>query len=287
MYPEKFDYYRANSVEEAINLLQEHQDAKLLAGGHSLLPAMKLRLAAPQVLVDIGRLNDLKGITHNNGLITMEALTTYSNLLNSQVLQEQCPLLIETAALVADQQVRNKGTIGGSLVHADPAADLPATLMVLEATFHLTGPNGNRQVAASDFFVDLLTTVTEPDELLTAIEIKPLAANTGTAYLKFEHPASGFAICGAAAIVTLGKNGLAEKVSLCFNGVSTTPYHANTIAQALVGTDLNDEAINKAVDENLSIEDPMQDIHASGPYRIQLAKVYGKRALKLAYERAK
>jgi carbon-monoxide dehydrogenase medium subunit len=196
-------------------------------------------------------------------------------------------LLAETAAHIGDQQVRNKGTIGGSLAHADPASDLPAAVLALDGVFHITGPDGLRQVNAADFFVDLLMTALQEDEILTTIEVKTLGANTGSAYLKFEHPASGYAICGAAAIVELNDDGSCKAATLCFNGVAAMPFKVEGLSAALAGGDLADSAIDEAVAANLSVADPMQDIHASGPYRVELAKVYGKRALKLARDRAK
>ncbi len=287
MYPAKFDYHRAGSVQEALSLLQDHEDAKILAGGHSLLPAMKLRLAQPAVIIDIGKVDELKGISQNNGSIRIGALTTHDTLANSDILQSGCPVMAEAAGQIGDQQVRNKGTIGGSLVHADPAADWPAAVAAVGGVMHITGPNGDRQVSASDFFVDLLETAIEENELLTAVEVQAVGDNSGSAYVKFEHPASGFAICGAAAVVTLNSNGSCESASLCYNGVTATTYNASAVADALAGSNLDDAAIDQAVEANISIDDPMHDIHASGEYRVALAKVYGKRALKAARDRAK
>lgn len=286
MYPAKFDYHRATSVAEAVKLLQDNEDAKLLAGGHSLIPAMKLRLAQPSLLVDIGRIPALNEIRESNESIHIGALTTHANLAASEVLRKKCPLLAEAASHVGDQQVRNKGTIGGNLVHADPASDLPAAILAMGATLHATGPNGDRKIKAADFFVDLLATDLQPTEILTTIEVTPMADKSGAVYLKFEHPASGYAVCGAAAIVQLNGDGTCKNAQLCFNGVTAVSFNATAITATLQGKLLSDEAIDQAVDANLSIEDPMQDIHASGQYRIQLAKVYAKRALKLARDRA-
>lgn len=287
MFPAKFDYYRAGSVDEAIKLLQEHEDAKILAGGHSLIPTLKLRLAQPMALIDIGRIEALKSISQSSGRIHVGALMTHAGLAASDVLQASCPLLSETAGYIGDQQVRNKGTIGGSLAHADPASDMPATVLALDGVIHVMGPNGERQIAASDFFVDLLATDLQEDELLTAIEVKTLSDNAGSAYLKFEHPASGYAICGAAAVVELDAGGKCTAASLCFNGVTATPLVASAVAEALVGTSLSDDDIDAAVNSNINIDEPMSDVHASGPYRVELAKTYGRRALKQARDRAK
>jgi len=286
MYPAKFEYYRAGNVQEAVSLLRQHSGAKVLAGGHSLVPTMKLRLAQPPALVDIGRIPELAGVTRSNGTIRVGALTTHDALAKSDVLQQHCQVLAEAAGQVGDRQVRHKGTIGGNLAHADPASDLPAVVLALGGVIHTTGAGGSRQINAADFFVDLLTTDLQADEILTAVEVPVLGSNTGSCYVKFEHPASGYAICGAAAVVTLAGDGTCESASLCFNGVTATPHNAGAVTSALAGKSLDDAAIDQAVDGNLSIQDPLGDIHASGPYRAELAKVFGKRALKLARDRA-
>lgn len=286
MYPAKFDYYRPSSVAEAVSLLQQHGDAKLLAGGHSLIPTMKLRLAQPPALIDIGRISDLRGITESNGKIRIGALTTHATLASSELLQQKCKVLAEAASEVGDPAVRYKGTIGGNIAHADPASDLPAVVLALGGVIHVSGPNGDRQINAADFFVDLLTTDLQPEEILTAIEIPVSTGKIGSAYKKFAHPASGYAICGAAAVVTLAGDGTCESASLCFNGVTAKPHDASNVAGALAGKKLDDAAIDQAVNGSLSIAEPMGDIHASGPYRVELAKVYGRRALKAARDRA-
>lgn len=287
MYPAKFDYHRASSVQEAVSLLQQHGDAKVLAGGHSLLPAMKLRLAQPANIIDIGRIAELKGVTVSGDTVRVGALTTHAKVAGSAELKESCPLVAEAAGQIGDPQVRHRGTIGGNIAHADPASDMPAVVLALGGVIHVTGPNGDRQINASDFFVDLLATDLGDDEILTAIEVPTQGSNTGSAYLKFEHPASGYAVCGAAAVVTLAGDGSCESASLCFNGVTATPHNASAVAAALAGSSLDDAAIDQAVDDNLSISDPMGDVHASGPYRVQLAHVFAKRALKQARDRAK
>jgi carbon-monoxide dehydrogenase medium subunit len=304
MYPPKFDYYRASSVQEAVSLLQEHEDAKVLAGGHSLIPPMKLRLAHPAAVIDIGRIDELKSITKNNGTIKIGALATHARLASNELLQQHCALVAEAAGQVGDQQVRNRGTIGGNLAHADPGSDLPATVLAVGGIVHLSGPGGDRQVDASDFFIDLLTTNLGEHEILTAVEVPVLDDRTGSAYLKFANPASGYAVCGAAAVVTLTEDGQAfESSSLCFNGVTATPHQAthvsdwletddlldqmgNIVARIISGSAVSDEVIDFVVDHRLSIDDPLGDIHASGPYRAELAKVFGKRALKAARDRA-
>jgi carbon-monoxide dehydrogenase medium subunit len=285
MYPAKFDYYRASSVAEAVSLLQQHEEAKVLAGGHSLIPTMKLRLATPAALIDIGRISELKGISEGNGKIRIGALTTHATLASSDLLQQKCKIVAEAAGQVGDPAVRHKGTIGGNIAHADPASDLPAVVLALGGVIHASGPSGNRQINADDFFVDLLTTALQSNELLTAIEIPISGGKTGSAYLKFEHPASGYAICGAAAIVTLAGDGTCQSARLCFNGVTAKPLNAGNVTAGLAGKKLDDATIDQAVN-SLSIAEPMSDIHASGSYRVELAKVYGRRALKAARDRA-
>jgi carbon-monoxide dehydrogenase medium subunit len=287
MYPAKFEYYRAGSVDEAIGLLQQHSGAKVLAGGHSLIPSMKLRLAQPPVLVDIGRIAELSGVSRTDGKIRVGALTTHADLERSEVLQQGCGLLAYAAAQVGDRQVRHKGTIGGNLAHADPASDLPGVVLALDGVLHVAGPGGQRQIAASDFFVGLLMTALNVDEVLTAIDVPVLDDRTGWAYELLEHPASGYALCGAAALVTLADDGTCQRARLCYNGVTATPHDAAAVADALTGQTLEDTTIEQAVDDNLSLADPMGDVHASGSYRVELARVLGKRALKVARDRAR
>jgi carbon-monoxide dehydrogenase medium subunit len=287
MIPAKFDYHRAGSLDEAIALLGSTAGAKVLAGGHSLLPMMKLRLAQPAALIDIGRLADLKGISRAGDRVRVGALTTHAEIAASPILLEDCPLLAEAAGKIGDPQVRNKGTIGGNVAHADPASDLPAVLVALGATLHLRGPAGPRQVPASAFFVDLLTTALGGNEVLLAVEVPRLSATTGSCYLKVEHPASGYAVCGAAATVSLAPDGKCAAASLAFNGVAAIPVKADGVAAALAGKVPNDAAIAAAVAGHLAVAEPLGDVHASGEYRVELARVYGRRALAKARDRAR
>jgi carbon-monoxide dehydrogenase medium subunit len=278
MYPASFDYYRASSLDEAVKLLGEHDDAKVLAGGHSLIPMMKLHLAEPAAVIDIGRIADLKGVTKNGDSCRVGALSTHNEIAGSE-LQDCCGILAEAASKVGDPAVRNRGTIGGNIAHADPASDLPAALLAVGATIHLTGPGGARSVEVEDFFTGLLETDMKDGEILTHVEVPCLSG--GFAYLKVEHPASGYAICGAAAVIEDGR------ATLAFNGIAAVPFVAHAVGDALAMCEhLSDAAIDKAVDEHLSVEDPLSDIQASGEYRVVLAKAYGKRALKAARDRA-
>ncbi len=291
MFPANFDYHRATDIDEAIRLLSTLPEAKLLAGGHSLIPMMKLRLAAPETLVDIGRIAELRGIEGGEAGVRIGALTTHTELAGSAVLTRHAPLLAEAAAKIADPAVRNKGTLGGNIAHADPASDLPAVLVALGATVHLASGEGKRSVAASAFFTGLLETALQDGEILVAVEIPAGAAGQGSCYLKVEHPASGYAICGAAAVVGIDRDGRCTGARVAMGGVSATPLEISGLGDALTGGGLSDGDIDRAVDElgqKIWVTvDPLGDIHASGEYRKALSQVYGKRALKLARDRAK
>ncbi len=282
MYPAQFDYRRAGSVDEALGLLQEHEDAKLMAGGHSLIPMMKLRLAQPPMVVDIGRLDELKGISEAGADVRVGALTTHAEIAASEVLAARCPVLAEAAGHIGDAQVRNRGTIGGNIAHADPGSDIPPVLVLLGASIHLQSPSGARSVAAADFFQDLLMTDVGEDEILTHVRVRTLGSGTGAAYLKFEHPASGYAVVGAAASVTVHR-GRCTSAGLVVGGVGATPTAVDV--SSLVGGDLSDDAIAAAA-SGLDTEYPIGDIFASGDYRVHVGGVYGKRALAAARDRA-
>lgn len=286
MFPTQFDYKAASSVEEAVALLQEHGDeAKILAGGHSLLPMMKLRLATPGVLIDIGRIGALAGV-HVNGGVRIGALTTYTAVMDDGALATACPLLPEVAAQVGDMQVRNRGTIGGSVAHADPAADMPAAMLALDATFTVQGPNGERTIAASDFFQGLFTTDLQPDEVLTGLSVPTTAGRTGMAYEKFRNPASGYAIVGVAAVVTLDDGGQLGDVRVAITGAGAQPIRASAVEGALRGQAADEAAIRSASEQAAEGLDLMGDIHASEEYRAHLTRVYTRRALMRAVQRA-
>ncbi len=287
MYPARFEYLRASNLAEAIDLVGAHPGAKFLAGGHSLIPMMKLRLAGAPVLIDIGRLPELKGVELDGDTLRVGALTTHSELASSEMVRSACSLLAEAASQIADPAVRNRGTIGGNLAHSDPGSDLPAVVQVVNARLVVTGPSESREVEATDFFLDLMMSDLKEDEILTAIEIPVSAGSSGSCYLKFEHPASGYAVCGAAAQVELAEDGNCRAASLGFNGVASTPVRIGSIERALSGSFLGDDEIDRAVDDTLSFADPMGDMYASAPYRVHLAHVYGKRALKKARDRAR
>jgi carbon-monoxide dehydrogenase medium subunit len=271
--PASFEYVRARSVEEAVELLAKHgDDAKLLAGGHSLLPAMKLRLAQPRLLIDIGRVPGLSGIREEDGRIAVGALTTHHEIESSEILAERCPLLPETASTIGDVQVRNRGTLGGSLAHADPASDWPAAILALEAEIEAVGPSGRRTIAARDFFVDLMQTALAPGELLTAVRVP--ATGRGVAYEKFAQQASGFALAGAAVAIVDG----AARVAV--TGVAPKPYRAAAVEAALGR--LSPASIDAASERAADGIDPLGDLHGSPEYRAHLARVLTRRALRRA-----
>ena len=287
MFPAQITYHRAGSVAEAVQLLSNNEGAKLLAGGHSLLPLMKLRLAAPAVLVDIGRIEALKGISASGGGITIGALTTHAEIAGSDLVQQHAPVLAEAAALVGDPAVRNRGTIGGSVSHADPASDQPTVLTALGATFNVTGPGGDRSIAAADFATGLLENALAENEVLTSISVPSVPSGAGSAYVKFPHPASRYAVVGAAAIVTVS-GGTCSSASVVVGGVESTPARASSVEAALAGSDLSDAAMDAAaaaVGGDLN-GDAMGDVFASAEYRRAMAAVYVRRALGAAASRA-
>lgn len=285
LYPAPFAYRRAESLAAAVELLARYPDARLLAGGHSLLPMMKLRLAQPAVLIDIGRL-PLAGIDAPDGGLTVGALATHHRLAVSAPVADRWRAFAEAAASIGDPIVRNHGTAGGNVAHADPAADLPAALLALDGQVAATGPDGARLIPAGRFFQGMLTTALEPTEVITDLRLPAPGPRTGSAYLKFEHPASGFAVCGAAAVVALDQDGRCRRARLCFNGVTETPLDAAAVAAALAGSAPDDRAIDQAVADCLRVEDPLADTFASGEYRTRLAGVFARRALRSARDRA-
>ena len=279
MIPGSFEYFAPTALDEALSLLQEHgDDAKVLAGGHSLIPTMKLRLAEPAVIIDIGRIGGLKGISESGGKLVIGALTTHHELESSDLVQQRVPLLAQTAAEIGDVQVRNKGTIGGSLAHADPAADWPATILALDADLQIAGPNGERTVKATDFFQGLYETDLGDDEILTAVHVSIPDANTKGTYLKLHQVASGFALAGVAVVLT--KSGdTCQNVSVGITGVSDAPYRASGVESALTGAALTAENIAAAAARAVDGITALEDIHASQAYRQNLAQVYTRRAI--------
>ncbi len=286
MHPYPFSYHRAASVDDALHLLQEYpDDGKLLAGGHSLLPAMKLRLAQPGHLIDISRLTELRGIKRDGGTVTIGALTTHAEIEASDLLRDACPLLPEAAHVVGDQQVRNRGTIGGVLAHADPAADYPAIVLALDATVVAVGPSGQREIPIGDFFQGFLTTALRPDELLTSIRILAAAPNAGASYQKLANHASGYAVVGIAAVVTVSSGKIAT-ARVGITGAADHAYRATGVEQALTGASPDEPSLKAAAAHAVDGVDLLDDLQAPADYRGQVARNLTRRALQVAVARA-
>jgi aerobic carbon-monoxide dehydrogenase medium subunit len=285
MYPTSFDYHKPRSLAEAADLLTKDPEAKLLAGGHSLLPAMKLRLATPTALVDLSGLKDLAGIQAAGAALRIGALTTHASVASSDAVRSSCPLLAETAAHIGDAQVRNRGTIGGSVAHADPAADYPNALMALGATVE-TGGASSRQLPIEGFYTGLFSTVLGTGEIVTAVHVPTYGKGTGGAYEKHRHPASSYAVVAVAALVTLD-GGKCARVRLVVGGVSVNPVRASAAEAALTGQAPGDAAFAAAAAKvGDSVPKPISDLYASGEYRVHLATVLARRALAAAASRA-
>jgi carbon-monoxide dehydrogenase medium subunit len=283
MIPAAFDYKAPATLEEAVSLLAGDPDgAKVLAGGHSLIPAMKLRLAQPQLLVDIARIKSLSYIREDGNQILIGATTTHYQLEASDLLKQICPLLPACAGSIGDVQVRNKGTIGGSIAHSDPAGDWPAAVLALDADLVLVGPNGERTVKAANFFVDLLTTDLQPGEILREIRIQKPSGRFGQAYQKVPHPASGFAVVGVAVQLAFNDDGSCKAAQIGVTGVGAKAYRAQAAEAALAGKNLDEQTIAAAAAHVCDGVDPNADLYASGEYRCHLAQVHTRRALQAA-----
>jgi carbon-monoxide dehydrogenase medium subunit len=286
MYPSNFDYLRASSIAETGELLRQHPGAKILAGGHSLIPMLKLRLTTPATLIDIGRIAELKGITLVGGSLRVGALTTHAELVSSPLVREHVPALTEAADQVGDPAVRNRGTIGGNVAHADPASDLPTVLTALEARFELVGEAGVTTCTPATFFQGMMATAVGEHDVLTAIEIPIKTAGQGMSYVKFDHPASRYAVIGVAAVLTVA-GGRCTAASVAVGGLVPKPVRASSVEQALVGQPLSAENSARAADlvANDLGHEILGDIYASADYRKAVVPVYVKRALTAATER--
>ena len=282
MIAAQFDYVRANTLDEAVALLAQNEDAKILAGGHSLIPAMKLRLAQPPLLIDLGRIKDLSYIREADGQIRIGTMTTHYEIESSDLLKQICPLLPECAGHIGDVQVRNKGTIGGSLAHSDPAGDWPAAIIALNAEMIATSKSGERSIKADDFFIDLLTTALEPGEILREIRINKPNGRTGQSYMKMHHPASGFAVVGVAAALRIDRDGACQNAGIGITGVSSKAYRPSAVESALTGATLDEQTIASAASHATDGVELNGDLFASAEYRKHLAEVYTKRAITAA-----
>jgi len=279
MIPASFEYFRPATLNEAVDLLSSKEDAKILAGGHSLVPAMKFRLAQPKTIIDISRITDLSYIRETNGQIQIGAMTTHHLIESSDLLKQKCPLLSETASAIGDVQVRNRGSIGGSLAHADPAADWPAAILALDAELVIAGRDTQRTVKAPAFFVEIMQTALQPNEILTEIRV-PVTPKS-VAYVKFAQKASGFAIAGVASCIDKQTN----SVRVGITGIAAKPYRATAVEEALQGRPLTAASIADAARKAAQGVDPLNDIHASAAFRAHLAEVNTRRSLELANSR--
>ena len=287
MVSSSFQYFAPTSVAEAVELLEQHgEDAKLLAGGHSLIPLMKLRLAEPQVVIDLGRIGDMAYIREEDGGLAIGAMTTYAQLESSDLVAARAAVLAEAASTVADPQVRNMGTIGGSLSHADPAGDLPAVAIALNARLITSSTGEHRTLSVDDFFVDLLTTALAPNEILNEIAIPAPPDRSGSGYAKFANKASHYAIVGVAAVVGLDANGVCEHVSIGVTGAGPVASRASKAEAALRGSRLDDAAVSAAAAVAGAGIDFLEDLHASAEYRAHLTSVFAARAIRQAAARA-
>lgn len=281
------DYQRPATIDEAVKALGRTPEARILAGGHSLLPLMKLGLAQPRALIDIGRIASLREIRATDGEIRIGALATHERVAADKTIRERLTALAEAAGTVGDMQVRARGTIGGSLAHADPAADEPAAILAFDATLTAIGPKGERAIKAGDFFRGTFETALAANEILTEIKIALPPAKTGSAYATFSHPASGFAIVGVAAVVTRGADGAVTRTAIAVTGASAKPSRASAAERALSGTKGDTAAIAKAAEAAANGFDALGDLAASADYRRHLLAVYARRAMNTAMERAR
>lgn len=282
MIPGSFEYYAPRSLGDAVKFLAEHRDdVKILSGGQSLLPLMKMRLSKPAFVVDIGRIPGLDAIAEEGRHLAIGALVTHAQIENSKLLKEKCPLLPQTAATIADVQVRNCGTLGGSIAHADPAGDWPATVLALDAEVKITGPGGERWMKCEDFFLGLLMSALEPDEIVTAVKV-PITGSDKTAYRKAAPRSSGFAVVGVAARLSVDANGNCRRAAIGITGVTDKAYRAERAEQLLTGKKLDDSLIEQAAAEATRNVDVIEDINGSAEYRQHLTEVYVARTIQSA-----
>jgi carbon-monoxide dehydrogenase medium subunit len=287
MIPREFEYHAPKTLPDALGLLTQFgDDAKLLAGGHSLLPMMKLRFAQPGHLIDLGRIAELKGIREEAGTLRIGAMTTENELIWSKLVQDKCPLLVEGARQISDPQVRYRGTIGGDICHGDPANDHPALALALDASLALTGPKGERVVKAEGFFLGVYSTLSDTDEILTQIRIPVPAAGSGWSYSKFKRKTGDFATAAAAVLLQM-KGGTVAKVSIVLTNVGTTPIKAKKAEQALLGKALGEASLNEAARLAMAACSPTHCPRGTPDYKTAMAGEMTRRALQTAHARAK
>jgi carbon-monoxide dehydrogenase medium subunit len=282
MIPAAFDYARPSSIDEALQAIAAGgEDVKILAGGQSLIPVMRLRLAAPSTVVDLGRVQELRGVRDDGDAIVIGAMTTHAAVLEDPLIKQHAPLIAEATETVADRQVRHRGTFGGALAHADPAGDLPAVALALDAEFVIVGPNGRRTVPARDFFVDYLTTALEDGELLVEVRIPKLSGDWGMHYEKFNRVAQAWSIVAVAAAVRR-ENGHIAEARIGLTNMGPTPLRATAAEQALVGAAASAEAVAEAASHAAEGTNPTSDLTGQADYRQHLAQVLTRRAVSAA-----
>lgn len=287
MFPASFGYVAAHSVEEALQLLTEHgEGAKLLAGGHSLIPAMKLRLSSPRTLIDLGTVTGLRGVRADGNGLVIGTLTVHADVATAELVRKHLPGLADAASVIGDVQVRNRGTIGGSVAHADPGADFPVILTALNASFVLQSTSGSRTVAADDFFIDFYTTAMKPNEVLTEIRVPLPSSGTGTAYVKLPHPASGYVVVSVGALITRQPSGECGLARVALGGLGGSPIRAVASETELQGKSLTPDVIAAAAAKAAEETDPEGDTYASAEYKRHVATVYARRAIEAAVKRA-
>jgi carbon-monoxide dehydrogenase medium subunit len=288
MFAASFGYVAARTVEEAIELMAKYGDeGKLLAGGHSLLPAMKLRLQSPGTLIDLGTVPGLRGVRQEGAELVIGALTVHADVAASDLVRKHLPGLAEAAAVIGDVQVRNRGTIGGSVAHADPAADFPVVLTALNASFTAQSAGGSRMIAVDDFFTDFFTTAMNAGEILTEIRVPLPSAGSGTAYAKLPHPASGYVVVSAGAAIMRQASGTCDAARVAIGGLGSGPVRAIATELELRGKPLTPQVIAAAAAKAADETDPVEDAYASAEYKRHVATVYARKAIEAAVERAK
>jgi carbon-monoxide dehydrogenase medium subunit len=286
MIPGKFDYFAPQTLDEAVSLLSKNADAKILSGGQSIIPLMKLRFASPACLIDINRIPDLDYIREADGSLRIGALVRESDVEKSEVIRKKYAIIVDTAQVIADPLVRNRATLCGNVAHADPANDHPATMLALNAQFVAKGPGGQRSIAAHDFFTGLFTTALQPDEILTEIRIPTPPARSGGAYLKLERKVGDFAIAGVAAQLTLDEKGACSYVGIALTNAGLTPVKATKAEQFLLGKNLDEKNINEAAKLAAEDAEPRADFRGPAEYKRDVVRVLTARAIKRAADRA-
>jgi len=287
MFPYSFGYVAARSVEDALELMAKHgEDGKLLAGGHSLIPAMKLRIQSPRTLIDLGTVTGLRGIRLENNELVIGALTVHSDVAASDLVRKHLPGLADAASVIGDMQVRNRGTIGGSVAHADPGADFPVILSALNAAFVVQSAAGTRTISVDDFFTDFFTTAMSANEILTEVHVPIPSAGSGSGYAKLPHPASGYIVVSAGALITRQGSGTCIASRIAIGGLGSGPLRAIATEIELQGKPLTSQLIASAAAKAADESDPMDDPYASAEYKKHVAIVYARKAIETAVERA-